>query len=188
MQVVVPNKNSLGYTLLAALALAFASLGDAFLYAYLPANFHSIGLSAFWVGLVLSVNRFTRLFLNSWVAFYLGKYGIKTITIFATILAVITTLSYGFVVSGFIWVIVRILWGITFSTLRLTSLMYAMQHPKKGFSLGLNKSIIALGPVLSLFIAPVLLNHFDRTIVFTLLGALTAIGIIMAMLLLTLQH
>ena len=65
------NKNNpLKYTLLSAIILAIANIGDAFLYAYLPANYQSIGIPIFWVGVILSINRFTRLFLNGWVAYY----------------------------------------------------------------------------------------------------------------------
>ncbi len=50
---------------LAALVLAFASFGDAFLYPFLPVNFDAAGVPLAYVGLVLSVNRIIRIISNS---------------------------------------------------------------------------------------------------------------------------
>lgn len=175
--------NSLKYSLQAAIVLALAGMGDAFLYAYLPANYQTIGISIVWVGLILSINRFTRLFLNGWVAYRLSKHGIRIVTIATSIIAVVTTISYGFTNSIILWVIVRVLWGITFSTLRLGSIIYAMQHNKQGISLGLSRGIIELGSVFALLLGSILLTHFDRAFTFILLGAISAIGIFIALLL-----
>jgi predicted MFS family arabinose efflux permease len=176
----VVHNASLKYSILSGTTLALSGLGDAFLYVYLPNNYQSIGLTVFWVGILLSINRFTRLFLNSQVAYVLSKHGIKTITVTTTVLAILTTLSYGFFNSIFLWVIVRVLWGLSFSTLRLSSIIYALQYNKQGFSLGLSKSITEIGSVLALLIGPVLIMHFERGITFILLASLSVIGLLSA--------
>lgn len=174
-------KGTLKYSVVSASVLALAGLGDSFLYVYLPANYQSLGLSVFWVGILLSVNRFTRLLLNSTLAFYLSKLGLKNITIVTTIVAVLTTLTYGFVDSILIWLIARILWGISFSTLRLSSIVYALKHTKQGISLGLSKSITEIGSVLALLVGPILISHFERGTTFILLTILSSIGIFIAL-------
>lgn len=172
---------TLKYSLLSSSVLALAGLGDSFLYIYLPTNYKSLGLSVFWVGILLSVNRFTRLLLNSRVAYHLSKHGIKTITVATIVLAILTTLIYGFVNSIFLWLIARVLWGISFSTLRLSNIIYALQHNKQGFSLGLSKSITEIGSVLVLLIGPVLILHFERSLTFIFLASLSAIGLLLAL-------
>lgn len=163
--------------MLAASSLTLAGLGDSFLYVYLPANYPNMGLSAFWVGIFLSINRFTRLALNSRIAYYASKFGLKNITIVATIVAAVTTLSYGFINCIFLWLIVRFFWGISFSTLRLSSIIYALEHPRKGISLGLGKSINEVGSLLALLFGPILMLHVDRRETFVVLTILSAIGI-----------
>ncbi|MBN8642824.1 MAG: MFS transporter [Flavobacteriales bacterium] len=185
-RLVVDEQNhdkTLKYTLLSAIILALTTVGDAFLYLYLPANYQNIGISIVWVGVVLSINRFTRLFLNGWVSYYLSENGIRTVTIAATITAVVTTISYGIISSILLWLIVRILWGISFSTLRLGSIIYALQHKKRGISLGLSRGIIELGPVFALIVGPLLLEYFDTFITFCLLGSISFVGVLLAFLL-----
>jgi DHA1 family multidrug resistance protein-like MFS transporter len=172
------HSKTLKYSLFSASALALAGLGDAFLYVYLPSNYKSLGLAVFWVGIILSVNRFTRLILNSQVAYYLSKLGLKKIAIATTILAALTTFSYGFINSIVLWLIVRVLWGLVFSTLRLSSIIYALKHPKQGISLGLGKSITETGSVLALLIGPALLLRFDRAYTFMIFTLLTSVGIL----------
>lgn len=174
------EKQHLKNTLLSALVVALANMGDTFLYAYLPANYKNIGVSVIWIGVILSINKFTRLFLNGWVAYYLSKKGIRTVTIITTIIAVITTISYGIISSVFFWILARILWGISFSTLRLGSLVYALQHNKKGISLGLSRGIIELGSVFALLIGPLLVKHFDEANTFCIFGLISFIGVVLA--------
>ncbi|HYG50255.1 MAG TPA: hypothetical protein VD905_05095 [Flavobacteriales bacterium] len=174
------ENGKLKYSILAALVLAMASLGDSFLYAYLPANYNALGIPAFWVGVILSLNRFSRLFLNGWIAFCLCTYGIKKVTVIATGVAVLTTISYGFVNFIVLWLLVRVGWGLAFSTLRLSAIVYAFQHKKKGISSGFSKSFIALGPVIALAIGPILINQFDRPYTFLLFGLVGAAAIVLA--------
>jgi MFS family permease len=174
------HNDTLRYSLMSACALALAGLGDSFLYVYLPANFKSIGLTVFWVGILLSVNRFTRLFLNSSVAYYLSKFGLRKITIATSVIAALTTFSYGIIDALPLWITARIIWGLSFSTLRLSSMIYALQHNKKGISLGLSKSVSESGSVLALLIGPILIVHFDREMTFLLISIVSAVGIIIA--------
>jgi MFS transporter, DHA1 family, multidrug resistance protein len=158
-------------------------MGDAFLYAWLPANYHHIGIPAFWVGVILSVNRFARLFLNGLVAWWLNNRGIKTIIIIAVVLASVTTISYGFFSNVLLWIVVRLLWGISFSALRLSNTLYALQHYRKGIALGLSRAAMELGPVAALVIGPLLLQVAGHNITFLSFGLFSLAGIFIAFLL-----
>jgi MFS transporter, DHA1 family, multidrug resistance protein len=174
--------NSLKQSFQAAFILAMANMGDAFLYAWLPSNYQTLGISIVWVSVLLSINRFTRLLLNGWTAWQLSKIGIRPITIIATIISLLTTISYGFINSIPFWIITRILWGLAFSTLRLGSIIYAIQHHKKGVSLGLSRSLVEIGSVMSLALGPILINYFDRSYTFLILGLFTSLGVCVAFL------
>jgi RNA polymerase sigma-70 factor, ECF subfamily len=84
-------------TLLAALVLAFALPGDAFLYAVLPTHASELHVSAAWVGFLLSINRFARLFVGHALAVQIGRFGFKHTVLAAAALAAFSTLLYGLV-------------------------------------------------------------------------------------------
>lgn len=166
---------------LSALILALANMGDAFLYAYLPSSHQQIGISSFWLGVILSVNRYIRLFLNGWLAWVLTSMGTKTIVVIAILLASLTTVSYGYMNAVPLWIIARILWGISFSTLRLSSALFALEHQRKGMALGLSRTLIEFGPVIALIAGPFLLNYADRNLTFVVFGILSISGIFLVL-------
>jgi MFS transporter, DHA1 family, multidrug resistance protein len=156
-------------SLVAALALAFASFGDAFLYPFLPVNFTTVGVPIAWVGVLLSVNRFVRIISNTMMVHASARYGLRAVMIVAVLLAIVSTMGYGVATGIVVWVGFRIMWGLAFSAMRISTLAYAMSCEKVGVALGLTKSIQEAGPMLSLLAAPFLLQHFEaRTIFFVL--------------------
>lgn len=156
-------------------------MGDSFLYAYLPINYKELGLSLFEVGVILSVNRFARLFLNSPLAYFSVAYGVKKTLLLSIAIATLTTLCYGFANSLVIWVLVRILWGACFSTLRLVSFAYALQSNKQGLALGVSKSITEVGTVIALLAGSYLATRFNHSTTFTLLAIPAAFALLPAL-------
>lgn len=173
----MPLKNAC----LSAVILAFANMGDAFLYAYLPANYQHIGISSFWVGVILSVNRFTRLFLNGRVAWFLSSKGLKAVTVTAILLASLTTASYGWISIVPLWILARVLWGISFSTLRLGNTLYALEHQRKGMALGMSRALTELGPVLALLLGPLLLGYVGEGFTFLTFGLISMTGLLLVL-------
>lgn len=158
----------------AALALAFASFGDAFLYPFLPVNFDSVGVPVLWVGLLLSINRFVRIISNTLLVHAFAKYGLRSIMILAVAMAITSTLGYGIATSLIAWLTFRVIWGLAFSAMRIGTMGYALQHGRKGFTLGISRSLQEAGPMLSLFMAPVLITYFEPKTIFYLLALLSA--------------
>src|SRR5688572_24054137 len=78
----------------ASLALTFASFGDAFLYPFLPVNSSAVGVPVFWVGVLLSVNRFVRIFSNTMMVHLFARYGLRDVMTCAVALAIVSTLGY----------------------------------------------------------------------------------------------
>jgi MFS family permease len=158
-------------TSFAALALAFSSFGDAFLYPFLPVHSSMVGVPVIWVGLLLSINRFVRILSNIMIVHAFARFGLRSVMIFAAVLAIASTCGYGVAASLFAWILFRVIWGIAFSAMRIGTLGYALQHPHQGIALGISRSLQELGPALSLFVAPVLLKFFGASTIFFLLAA-----------------
>jgi len=167
------DKDGLKAPAFAALALAFASFGDAFLYPFLPVNFGIVGVPVVWVGVLLSINRFVRIFSNTMIVHVLAKYGLRSTVIVAVMLAIASTLGYGIAKGLIVWVLFRIIWGLAFSAMRIGILGYALHQNRQGLALGVSRSLQESGPMILLFMAPMLLRYFDVRSIFYLLGFLS---------------
>ena len=161
---------SLKATSFAAAALAFASLGDAFLYPYLPINFLDAGIPVAWVGLLLSINRFVRIIANSIVVKAFARFGLRNIIIIAVLFAICATLGYGIATGLLAWLMFRVMWGVSFSALRIGSLAYALEQKQQGMAMGISKGIHEAGPLLALLMVPLLINNFHSKTIFFLLA------------------
>ncbi len=168
-----PQHRSFRVPVYASLALAFASIGDAFLYPFLPVNNTSVGVPMVWIGFLLSVNRFVRIFSNTWMVYLFKKYGLRLVTLIATFLAIISTAGYGLAHNVFLWMIFRVMWGLSFSAMRISTVGYALQHARKGFALGLTRGIQEAGTVMALLLALLILHNFNHTITFLLLAGIS---------------
>ena len=89
------TKNGLKEPAYAALAITFASFGDAFLYPFLPQYAELMEIPVVWIGILLSINRFVRIVFNPFVTGLFNKHGVRKTTIMAAILAIISTMGYG---------------------------------------------------------------------------------------------
>ncbi|HEY3403877.1 MAG TPA: MFS transporter [Ohtaekwangia sp.] len=167
------NEYSLKASSFAALALAFASFGDAFLYPFLPVNSLEVGVPLASVGVLLSINRFIRIVSNSLIVHALAKYGLRTIMVIAVLLAITSTFGYGFATGVIAWIMFRIIWGLAFSAMRIGTIGYALQNQQPGLALGLSRGLQEAGPMVALFLAPVLLKNFEPRMIFYLLGCMS---------------
>lgn len=161
--------------------MALAGMGDAFLYAYLPVYGNGLGLSAFVIGMLLSVNKFSRFFFNRWVAVAAADFGAKRVLIFAILSAAITTTAYGFNLPPWAWICIRILWGASFAAFRLATTQYAMLSSTAAHALGNGRAIQEFGPLLAYWIGPMLFSLFGLTINFYCWGILTGITLVLAL-------
>lgn len=167
------KKDNLRATSFAALALAFASFGDAFLYPFLPVNSNLAGVPVAWVGLLLSINRFVRICSNTFIVHLFARYGLRAIMICAVVFAITSTLGYGIATGLGLWIVFRVMWGLAFSAMRIGTLGYALQNGRQGSALGISRSLQEAGPMLSLFLAPMLLEYIDTATIFFVLGLIS---------------
>ena len=167
--------------LFSSFAMAFAGLGDALLYPVLPIYGEEMGFSVLWIGVFLSINRFVRIPGNALVAYYITKKGYKKAMLLATIFAMLTTFFYGFKIGIFLFLISRIIWGLSYATMRVSSLAYASNTVKnKNIMFGLVQSIKTTGAVLALFVGSYLIKIYSINISFIVLGSLSFLGVLFA--------
>lgn len=141
--------------------MAFAGMGDAVLYPVLPVYANELGLPIISVGILLSINRFARIFTTTWVANIINRVGMKNVLFISSICAVITTLLYGLELGLLSFVIARIIWGLSYSGLKITTLNYASQVKKNsGLIFGVTQSIKSLGALFALWLGPILIQNY----------------------------
>lgn len=174
------NASGLKAPAYAALALAFASFGDAFLYPFLPVNSQAVAVPIAWVGILLSVNRFVRIFSNTMMVHIISKQGLRFTMIIAVMLAIFSTLGYAISTSVVLWLFFRVCWGLSFSAMRIGTLGYALTQSNQGTALGTSKSLQEAGPMAALLLAPLLLQKFPVNQIFFLLALLSAPSIYFA--------
>ena len=155
--------------------MSLALLGDALLYAVLPAYAKDFGLTLPWVGIMLSANRFVRVFAYGILARLTQTVGVRRMCIVATITATATTAMYGLGQGPAIILFARVLWGLTYAVLILATLSYAVEYRTKiGTRVGIGQAIQRVGPILALFTGAWLVGDFGPKTTFLLLALLTA--------------
>ena len=103
------------------LIVSISLFGDSSLYVLLPIHAASIGVSVSMVGILLSTNRFVRLFTNYAVSTLHVRLGSRVVVATSLLLTVLTTLTYGLPVGWFVLFLSRVAWGFCWSVFRYES-------------------------------------------------------------------
>ncbi len=162
--------------------MSLALLGDALLYAVLPAYAQEFGLTLPWVGVMLSANRFVRVFAYGAIARLTHKVGVRRMCIAAALVATLSTALYGIVQGPAAMLAARILWGLTYAALVLATLTYAVEYrARAGTRVGVSQAIQRAGPIFALFGGAWLVGQVGPNMAFIVLAAPTALAILIAL-------
>ncbi len=162
--------------------MSLALLGDALLYAVLPAYAEDFGLTLPWVGVMLSANRFIRVFAYGTIARLTYAVGIRRMCIGAAICATASTALYGIAEGPVMMLVARILWGLTYASLVLATLSYAVAfRSSAGTRVGVSQAIQRAGPILALFGGAWLVGQVGPNAAFIVLAAPTALAVLIAL-------
>jgi MFS family permease len=164
----------------AALSLALALPADTVLYLLLPMYAEQFGVTLAEAGLLLAANRLVRIAGYGFVARFYARYGDRHTSTLAVVAAALCALGYG-TLSG-LWALLplRLLWGLSFAALNLSTQALATADPVgSARRSGRSRAFTALGPVIALPLAAVVAYGYGPRPVFWLLAVVALLGVAM---------
>jgi MFS transporter, DHA1 family, inner membrane transport protein len=168
-------------TVLASIVLALALLGDSLLYAVLPLHAATFGVSLAWAGVLLSANRIVRLFAYP-ILPRLARTGLRRFTIAAAACGAISTLAFAAGSGGWTLLASRLVWGVAFGSLSLSTLAYATEwNDAAGKRVGLSLALRELGPLSSLTLGTAAVAMAGVRPTLAALGMMSMAGVGLAM-------
>ncbi|QOY38236.1 MFS transporter [Anaerobacillus isosaccharinicus] len=181
MKIEKGNDKSSRQIIVTALVTALCLIGDSMLYIALPIYYKGVGLQSLWeVGLILSLNRLVRIPLNPMIGWLYRVLTIRTGILVSIVLAVITTVGYGFVQGLVGWIILRVLWGIAWSFLRFGGFLTVIECSNefnRGKLMGTYNGLLRLGFLVGMLGGGVLVSIFGFNSIAIFFGVLMLIGI-----------
>ncbi len=179
----LPGRPAVGMAL-PGLVIAVGMIGDTLLYVVLPIHHQEFGLSLAMVGVLLSLNRWVRLLANSAVAHLGERIGPHALMVAAAAGSIVSTAAYGLAESAALQVTARLLWGISYAALNLSTLAYAVSdRPNAGKRVGISRAMIGIVQACSLVGGAWLSLQTSPRFVFVAFGAVTSIALVAALLL-----
>lgn len=167
-----------------SVATGMSLLGDSALYAVLPTHVAIVGVTLASVGILLSINRFIRLFLNGPIGLLVDRWPRRAIFIPAMLVGALSTLIYALVQGFWPLLIGRLLWGIAWSGIWVSGnaiVLDATRSDDRGRWVGVYQIAFFLGAASGAILGGILTDvlGFQHAMAvsaaFTLLGALLAV-------------
>jgi MFS family permease len=134
-----------------ATVIGLTIMGDSLMYSLLPLEAESLGIPIVYVGLLLSINRIVRLGSNAWAGVIFEKHGARLPFIFASLIAIVTTLIYSFGWGLVAFLLARAGWGLAWSLLRQGGYfsIWAAEGKSRGKLTGVLWGLVRLGSAIS---------------------------------------
>ncbi|MDM0014691.1 MFS transporter [Variovorax sp. J22P168] len=173
----------------AAIALGLTLPGDVVLYLLLPMYAAQFGVTLAEAGLLLAANRLIRIAGYGYVARFYARHGDRPTCTLAVVAAALCGLGYA-TLSGF-WALLplRLLWGLCFAALNLSTQALATAHPiGAARRSGRSRAFIALGPVVALPLGAVLALWVGPRAIFFVLAGVSLLGLLATRALPSLPH
>lgn len=161
-------------------ATALSLLGDQALYALLPLYFQEIGLLPFQVGILLSANRWIRLFTNHLAERIVDKHPAHLMFAASLVLGALLTAVYAVSTSFLVLLVARCLWGLCWSFIRHISVMGVASGSEPqtlGQMMGFYNGISRIGSLAGIMLGGILFDlvGFTSTLIMFCLISLLAI-------------
>lgn len=164
-----------------ALLTAACLVGDSMLYVVLPTHWQEAGLSSLWeVGVLLSVNRLIRLPLNPLVGWIYHRVSSRNGVLLASALAVMTTLSYGYLQGFAALLAARCIWGIAWTFLRLGgyfAIINCSENSNRGHLMGTYNGLFRLGSLAGMLLGGLLADYLGLAYTATFFACITLLAI-----------
>lgn len=145
---------------LLAAVTALCLVGDSMLYVALPVHWEEFGLTSLWqAGVLLSVNRLVRLPLNPAVSRLYRRISARSGMLLAAALAAATTSGYGLAGSFAALIVLRALWGLAWTFLRLGAyftVLTTADDSSQGRAMGMYNGLMRTGSLFGMLLGGVL--------------------------------
>ena len=165
----------------AATVLSLTLPGDVLLYVLLPLHAATFGVSLPEAGILLAANRLIRIVCYGWIARYFERHGPRRTCIFAAIGAGLATLGYGLLSGLWALLVVRLLWGLSFAAMNIsTQVLATSELTAAARRSGRSRAIVSTGPMLALVLGAVISEAVSPRAVFLLLGAIAFVAVVFA--------
>lgn len=169
-------------------SIGLSQLGDSMLYAVLPVIHREINIPVEAVGVLLSANRFVRLVSNVAAGSIVIRYGRRIPFLAALIMAAAVTTSYGLVTGVWGFLAARLLWGISWSFIRMEGMSTVLDLASpalgtaalRGTYMGIYQSLARLGGAAGMLVGSTLSDIVGYSSAFVLLGCLTCVAPVLA--------
>ena len=168
---------------LVAIIMGLCVIGDSMLYVTLPPSFQQLGLDATTTGLILSVNRFSRIAFNPLAAVIILRLGYRKTATLASCLAVVCTAGYAVASAAPVWLTLRVLWGFVWSLIRLVAFLVTLEEctqANKGQALGTMQRLVRIGSTSATLGGGLLLDRIGFRNTSALFGAITVLAVVLA--------
>ena len=157
-------------------------LGDAMFYTVLPTRLDIFYFSGTQLGILLALNRIIRLGSNFWATKLYEKLDRSIPFKIAVVLSIFITFSYGYFELFWQFLILRLLWGVTFSLLRLKALLIIfdsnLPENMQGKLSGLFRSISRSGYMAGMILGGYFADLFNFSISAYILTAISGIALL----------
>jgi hypothetical protein len=162
----------------AATVLSLTITGDVVLYLLLPLNAAAFGVSLPEAGVLLAANRLIRIVGYGWIARYFQRHGPRRTCTAAVIASGLSTLGYGLITGVIGLLFARLLWGLAFAAMNITTQVLATSEASGAARRsGRSRAIVSVGPVVGLLAGAVLSEVIGPQNVFLLLGAMAFLAL-----------
>jgi MFS family permease len=176
----IHSDKSLFPVVLSALATAFSLLGDMAVYAILPVYYNELGLTEIHVGILLSANRWIRIFTNHLADNLVRKYRVTRLFAFALILGAMLPLVYGQFPVFWVLLIGRLLWGLCWSLIRHLGIMLSINNSNslnRGQAVGIYDGLSRIGSIVGTILGGFLFDSFGYRLAFFILSGISFLGL-----------
>lgn len=173
----------------ALLSISFATslslLGDTAMYTVLPSHYSTIGITLASVGVLLSANRFIRVFLNGPVGILTDRWPRRWVFVPAVFLGGISTAIYA--LSGSFWPLMagRLIWGLAWAGIWVSGnaiVLDISNDQNRGMFVGRYQFAFFLGAASGSVLGGVLTDLLGYHWAMATASALTILGAIIALL------
>lgn len=158
---------------------ALSLFGDALLYSILPLYAGDLGIPLLAVGIILSMNRWVRLGTNPLAARVYDRHGLFRPLLGAMILAVLSTFLYSRAWGLVVFLLARALWGLSWSHLRLGSLLVILSTSGSslGLAIGTHHALTRLGSAFTSVVGGLLVDRGGYQWGLTIMTILSSLGV-----------